>query len=346
LQGQIVFASPACEIRGVCYSVSAWLVAAEVDRDRNPQTRQEALRVRIVSVGEILWDVIGKNEYLGGAPLNFAAHSQKLGHEVYPLSAVGDDARGHKALDLLKARGMSTEFVQVLKDKPTGTAQVELDMEGKPTFRIVRPVAYDFVDLTDDELERIAQLQPDWIYLGTLYHTSAQAMASTRKLLKAVPKAKRFYDVNLREGHWNLATIEQLSSLATVTKLSDSEAESLDAGVDASEGPGDSIESFCRRWCERFGCKTMCVTFGERGCAILKAGKYSHAPGFHVTVADTVGAGDAFSAAFVHGLSQGWDAQRIAKCANAVGALVASRSGAIPEWTIAEAHAMIKAQAS
>jgi fructokinase len=89
----------------------------------------------------------------------------------------------------------------------------------------------------------------------------------------------------------------------------------------------------------------MCVTFGERGCAILNDGKYSQAPGFHVTVADTVGAGDAFSAAFVHGLSQGWDSQQIAECANAVGALVASRSGAIPSWTIAEAHDLMKEHA-
>jgi fructokinase len=301
--------------------------------------------VRIVSVGEILWDVIGENEYLGGAPLNFAAHSQKLGHEVFPLSGVGADARGRKAVDLLKSRGMSTEFIQILPDKPTGTAEVELDMEGKPTFRIVRSVAYDFVDLTDKELKRIAALKPDWIYLGTLYHTAPQALASTRRLLKAVPGARRFYDVNLREGHWNLATVEALSALATVTKLSDSEAESLDASVDASEGPGHSIENFCRRWTDRFGCKTMCVTFGERGCAILNDGQYSQAPGFHVTVADTVGAGDAFSAAFVHGLSQGWDSKHIAECANAVGALVASRSGAIPNWTIAEAHDLMKEHA-
>src|SRR5271166_5747642 len=150
-----------------------------------------AYSVRIVSVGEILWDVIGENEYLGGAPLNFAAHAQKLGHEVFPLSGVGADKRGRKALDLLRARGMSIEFVQVLPDKPTGTAQVELDMEGKPTFRIVRPVAYDFVDLTNQDLKRIAELQPDWIYLGTLYHMSAHSLASTRKLLKAVPKARR-----------------------------------------------------------------------------------------------------------------------------------------------------------
>jgi fructokinase len=301
--------------------------------------------VRIVSVGEILWDVIGKDEYLGGAPLNFAAHSQKLGHEVYPLSAVGADARGKRAIDLLKQRGMSTEFVQVLPDKPTGTAEVELDMEGKPTFRIVRPVAYDFVDLCDDEVKHIASLKPDWIYFGTLYHMSSQTLASTKKLLKAVPKARRFYDVNLREGHWSLATIEQLTALSTVTKLSDSEAEWLDASVDASEGPGHSIEDFCRRWTKRFGCETMCITFGERGCAILKGGRFTQAPGFRVDVADTVGAGDAFSAAFVHGLSKGWTSRRIAECANSVGALVASRSGAIPDWTIAEAHALIKAQA-
>ena len=300
--------------------------------------------MRIVSVGEILWDVIGENEYLGGAPLNFAAHSQKLGHEVFPLSAVGADARGQKALEMLKGRGMSTEFVQVLNDKPTGTAEVFLDMEGKPTFRINRPVAYDFVDLCDDELKAIAKLKPDWIYMGTLYHMSAQALESTKRLLKAVPHARRFYDVNLREGHWSLHTIEELTSLATVTKLSDSEAESLDASVDASEGPGDSIEQFCRRWCARYKTKTMCVTFGPRGCAIMKDGLYTTSPGYHVTVADTVGAGDAFSAAFVHCLSKGWNAKEIGECANAVGALVASRSGAIPEWNIEEAHALMKDQ--
>lgn len=300
--------------------------------------------LRIVSVGEILWDVISENEYLGGAPLNFAAHSQKLGHEVFPLSAVGADARGRKALELLRSRGMSTEFVQVLKDKPTGTAEVFLDMEGKPTFRIVRPVAYDFVDLCDDELKRIASLKPDWIYLGTLYHMSAQALESTKRLLRAAPRAKRFYDVNLREGHWSLHTIEQLTSLATVTKLSDSEAESLDASVDASEGPGDSIKQFCSRWGARYGCKMMCVTFGARGCAIMKDGKYTTTPGYRITVADTVGAGDAFSAAFVHCLSKGWNARQIGECANAVGALVASRPGAIPEWSIEEAHAMMKEQ--
>jgi fructokinase len=295
--------------------------------------------VRIVSVGEIIWDVIGENEYLGGAPLNFAAHARKLGHEVMLLSAVGDDARGRRALELLRKRGLSTELIQVLRHHETGVAEVDLDAEGKPTFRIVRPSAYDFVDLQRSDCRRIAQLQPHWIYFGTLYHMSAQALASTLKLLEAVPTARRFYDVNLREGHWSLATVEKLSSHASVVKLSDAEAEYLDAPLYA-EGQGTSVEDFCRRWMAQYGCEVMCVTFGERGSAILKDSVYGEVPGFRVRVADTVGAGDAFSAAFLHGLEQGWDARRIGTFANAVGALVASRSGAIPDWNVGEAMAL------
>jgi fructokinase len=296
--------------------------------------------VRIVCVGEILWDVIGDNEYLGGAPLNFGAHAQKLGHQVMLLSAVGADDRGHQALELLHTRGVSTELVQVLPEQKTGTAEVELDSEGRPTFRIVRPAAYDFVDLQGADLERIAALRPDWIYLGTLYHMSAQTLACTMKLLDAVPQAKRFYDVNLREGQWSLTSVEQLSRRATVVKLSDAEAEFLDAPIHA-DGLGTSVEDFCRRWIAQYGCEIMCVTFGERGCAILKGNAYNEIPGFRVKVADTVGAGDAFSAAFLHGLDQGWNSERIGTFANAVGGLVASRSGAIPDWRVEDALAMI-----
>jgi fructokinase len=291
-------------------------------------------------VGEILWDVIGSDEYLGGAPLNFGAHARKLGHEVMLLSAVGDDERGHRALELLRKRGMSTEFVQVLPGQNTGTAEVYLDSEGKPTFRIVRPAAYDFVDLSRNDLRRIAELQPQWIYYGTLYHMSAQAMSSTLKLLEAVPTAKRFYDVNLRDGHWSIGAVEELSAHATVVKLSDAEAESLDVPIQA-EGQGTSVEEFCRRWMAQYGCEIMCVTFGERGSSILKDGTYSEVPGYRVQVADTVGAGDAFSGAFLHGLEQGWDPQHIGAFANAVGALVASRSGALPEWNVAEVLTMM-----
>jgi fructokinase len=291
--------------------------------------------MRILSVGEILWDVIGQNEHLGGAPLNFAAHTQKLGHEVFPLSAVGDDERGHRAIELIRACGISTEFIRILPGKPTGTAEVELDMDGKPTFRIIRPVAYDFVDLAASEIHALVELDPQWVYVGTLFHTSSTALASTLRLLDALPSARRFYDVNIRDQNWNLPAVEQLSSRATVVKLNDWEAECLDATFDV-EGERESIESFARRWADRFGVQIVCVTCGERGCSILHDGQMTQVPGFRVHIVDTVGAGDAFAAGFVHALSQGWPIEQGARFANAVGAVVASKPGAIPDWSIDE----------
>lgn len=298
--------------------------------------------MRILSVGEILWDVIGQTEHLGGAPLNFAAHTQKLGHEVFPLSAVGDDKRGHRALELIRRRGISTDFIRLHADKSTGTAEVELDLDGKPTFRIVRPAAYDFVELSAADLQEMAKLDPQWVYVGTLFHTSSAALASTLRLLHALPAARRFYDINLRDQNWNLTAIEQLSSQSTVVKLNDWEAECLDATFDV-EGEHESIESFARRWADRFGVKIVCVTCGERGCSILQDGQFTQVPGFRVEIADTVGAGDAFAAGFVHGLSQGWDAQQIGRFANAVGAVVASKPGAIPEWSLDEVREKLRA---
>ena len=291
--------------------------------------------MRILSVGEILWDVIEQSEHLGGAPLNFAAHAQKLGHEVFPLSAVGDDERGHRALELIQQRGISTQFIRVLPGKATGTAEVELDLDGKPTFRIVRPAAYDFVELSANDIKALADLNPQWVYFGTLYHTSGAALASTLKLLDALPAAQRFYDINLRDDNWNLTAIEQLSSRTTVVKLNDWEAECLDATFDL-EGDHDLLESFARRWADRFGPKVVCITRGEHGCAILNDSEFIQVPGFRVQIADTVGAGDAFAAGFVHGLSQGWSAQQTGRFANAVGAVVASKPGAIPPWNIDE----------
>lgn len=297
--------------------------------------------MRIVSVGEILWDVIGENEYLGGAPMNFAAHARQLGHDVFLLSAVGEDDRGQRAIQGVQQRGISTDFLQVRPGQPTGTAEVDLDVDGKPMFRIVRPAAYDFVELGAEQLAQIAELRPDWIYFGTLFHMSRQSLASTLKLLQAVPSARRFYDVNLRDNNWSLSVVERLASHANVIKLCDSEAEFLDASVNAG-GQDGSVEQFCRRWSGQYGCDTVCVTFGERGCAIFQHGEYCEVPGFRVDVADTVGAGDAFSAAFVHGQSQGWDARRVAIFANAVAALVVSRRGATPDWRVEECWKMIE----
>lgn len=297
--------------------------------------------MRILSIGEVLWDVIGVTEYLGGAPLNFAAHAQKLGHEVFLHSGVGDDDRGRRALDGLRRCAISSEFVQLVPGQRTGTAEVEVGPDGKPMFRVVRPAAYDFVCLTSSHWERLIQLQPQWVYFGTLFHASKRALDVTLKLLDEIPSARTFYDVNLRDGNWSLTTVEQLASRASVIKLSESEAEFLDASL-SMDGGQASMEHFCRRWSDQYRCKTICVTFGERGCGIYRDGSYTEIPGCKVEVSDTVGAGDAFSAAFLHGLEQGWDARRSGAFGNAVAALVASRPGAIPDWSLDEIDPILR----
>jgi len=296
--------------------------------------------MRIVSIGEVLWDVIGASEYLGGAPLNFAAHARKLGHEVYLVSGVGEDERGRRALEAIERLGIARDYIQVVSGRPTGTAEVELDPDGKPMFRIVRPAAYDFVRLTPELRQRIAALQPNWIYCGTLFHASEHVLDATLALIEEVPSAKRIYDVNLRDGNWSLATVEKLAAHADVIKLSDSEAEFLDATL-GTDGEGASIRHFCERWCDQYHCKTVCVTMGERGCAIFHDRVFTEAPASKIEVVDTVGAGDAFAAALVHGMEQGWTMPRCAAFANAVAALVASRPGAIPEWSVEEAWRML-----
>jgi fructokinase len=140
--------------------------------------------------------------------------------------------------------------------------------------------------------------------------------------------------MNLRTGHWNFALVEDLSRIATVLKLNDSEAELLFQLVFGDKQ--FSLEEFCRYWSSTYGVQTICITLGGEGCAVFIDDALRTFPGYTVKVVDTVGAGDAFAAAFLHGLHSGWPVEHIAPFANALGALVASRAGATPAWTLDE----------
>ncbi|MGH9454442.1 MAG: PfkB family carbohydrate kinase, partial [Terriglobia bacterium] len=126
-------------------------------------------------------------------------------------------------------------------------------------------------------------------------------------------------------------------SLAHVVKLNDWEITEVDAMLG---GHNDSIEGFCRNHAGEFGWEAICVTRGAEGCAVFMRGEYLESPGYKVKVADAIGAGDAFAAAFLHGYTSGWPAARIADFANRVGALIASHTGAIPDWSVEEALAL------
>ena len=290
--------------------------------------------MQILAIGEVLWDVFDHAEFLGGAPLNFSAAAQRLGNSIVLVTAVGDDPRGHRALESMNALGLSTDLVQLLPGKETGTAQVTTDSAGNASYLIKRPAAFDELALNDERLAAIFNLRPSWIYFGTLAQTDSLAEDNLRRILQGVPGAKCFYDMNLREGHWNLPLVQRLSDLASILKLNETEAETLFQLTLPGEefSPG----KFCRHWSSTYGIETICVTLGSEGCAIFSEDALQYFAGFSVIVADTVGAGDAFAAAFLHGLGAQWPMAQTAAFANALGALVASRAGATPAWTIDE----------
>jgi fructokinase len=302
------------------------------------------LTVKILSMGEVLWDVFGETEYLGGAPLNFSAVSQRLGNSVALLTAVGADERGDRVLKSMNDLGLTTEFVQRVTQRPTGTAIVSTDSELNTVFTIERPAAFDCLTVDAALLGRVAQFAPDWLYFGTLAQANPHMETALLRLVENLPDTQCYCDVNLRAGHWTLALVEKLSAVADVLKLNRTEAEILyELALGKS---GFSLEHFCRHWASTYEIAIICVTLGSDGCAIFAGDTLRSFPGFAVEVDDTVGAGDAFAAAFLHGLSAGWPLEKNAAFANALGALVASRPGATPDWNLEECLDLIRSRSS
>jgi fructokinase len=293
--------------------------------------------VRIVSIGEVLWDVIGDKEYLGGAALNFSAHAAQLGHTVFFVSAVGKDERGRRVLERMGELGLSTQFVHEIDVYPTGLVTVELNAAGVPKFTLHHPAAYDAPELSESDLSTLLSPKPDWIYFGTLFQMSPQAKQLTYRLIDSHCGARLLFDVNLRKDSYTAPLVRELMARAQVVKLNEDEAREIDKMLGRAPR---SLDDFCRFYTKEFSWQSVCITRGEKGCVMLVNGEYVEADGYAVQSQDTVGAGDAFAAAFIHGLTLQWPTQEIADFANRVAALVASRPGGTPTWNVEEAKAL------
>jgi len=296
----------------------------------------EGIVMRVLSVGEVLWDVFPQRELMGGAPLNFAVNSTKLGNSAALVSAVGIDARGARIREEVTASGIDSRYIEVLPEQPTGVALVGKTPEGEPSFSIPRPAAFDFIKLSPEAIRDVREiLKPDWLYYGTLVQTNPGVEDTTRLIYESVPEMRCFYDMNLRPGCWNLSLVQRLSAMASVVKLNELEARTL-GEITGMGSESFSLGGFCKDWAENFKVHTICVTLGAGGCMIFQDGVTQTVPGFPAAVEDTVGAGDAFAAAFLHGYHRGWPILTTARFANAVGSVVASRAGATPEWNLDE----------
>jgi len=301
--------------------------------------------MRVWSIGEVLWDVFPDQERLGGAPLNVCANLHRMGDSATLLSAVGNDERGRLALASMAALGLDSRYVRVVEHLPTGVALVRIAADGEPSYQIPRPAAFDALETGPEALasalREAVETRVDWLYFGSLLQTSQEIEQFTRQLARLLPQTRCFYDINLRTGQWSLPLVERLSSMATVMKLNEDEAETLFRLRWPLE-TDYSLAAFCGRWATLYDLETICVTLGKDGCAIYQAGDVHRCDGYPVVVQDTVGAGDAFAAGFLHGYHEGWPLAQCGRFANAVGAIVASRSGATPPWSMAECEALMQ----
>jgi len=284
--------------------------------------------MKIVSIGEILWDVFPEGEFIGGAPFNLAAHAARLGNESYLLSAVGDDGYGKRALAEMKRLGVRQDLMSISRRNPTGMVSISGTSAEEASYTILRPAAYDDVTANAPLLEKVKQLSPQWLCLGTLFAHSASGLDTVRQLLDSSP-GRRFYDVNLRDGHYRWDTVETLLHSANVVKLNQHEL----GWVGRKSGyQGEPLATLCASLSQEYAVETICVTRGGGGCAVYYRGEFLEVEGEKVTVASTVGAGDAFSAMFLHGIAAGWSIAECARRANCLGAFVASQTGAVPDY--------------
>jgi len=295
----------------------------------------------IVSIGEVLWDLLPDGEYLGGAPFNFAANCARLGHRVLFLSAVGQDPLGQRTLEAIEASGVSSNLVSRVSEAGTGVVRVEFDTDGQPHYTINRPAAYDFLRLDKQALKSIVTRHPDFVYFGTLSELYENNQAAVIKLIDALPGSLCFYDVNLRKDSFNLGLLTQLMPRAQIVKMNEQETRVVQElfGTKAA-----NLEEFCWTYCRKFGWRAAWITLGPAGCAVFHDGKFAEVAGFPVATPNPVGAGDAFSAAVCHGILENWPVVRIAEFANKLGALIASQPGAVSAWSLQDIDSIQIAQ--
>ena len=286
-------------------------------------------RPTILSFGEVLWDLFPAGPRFGGAPANFACHAAALGGDVTMISAVGSDARGVEAIEILEAYGIQTDLIQTLTDAPTGTVGIELDAQGKPTFSIHEDSAWDRLPWNLELESRIKSA--DAVYFGTLGQRGAQSRETIRRALDVAAGAgvARVLDVNLRAPFYDDALIRESVKQASILKLSDDElAEVCSAcGIDPAGPPQASLSRLMRE----FGLDLVVMTRGAQGALLVLPDRSVAQPGIPTTVRDTVGAGDSFAASFLIGLLRGDAHEASLKSACELAAGVCAQMGAVPD---------------
>jgi len=297
-------------------------------------------KLTIIGLGEILWDIFedvpGRNEadgrsarVLGGAPCNFAYHVNGLGHTGVPLSRAGEDRLGDDIIRAVQDLGMDPRYIQRDPERPTGAVLVGLDQSGTPDFTIVQDVAWDYMEPDDRWLALAAR--SDAVCFGTLAQRCAASRRTIQQVLDSASSALTICDINFRQRFYSREVVTESLAAADVLKLNGEELDML-AQVLAPARPRPA-DAFIRGLMADYELRMVCVTLGADGCRLVTPEETVARPVPPTDVMDTVGSGDAFTAALAVKFLDGAGLGAVAEAANLMGAFVAAHRGATPILT-------------
>jgi fructokinase len=293
-------------------------------------TRPPTPRPIVVGLGELLWDLFPAGKQLGGAPANFAYITALLGDTGIVASRVGDDRLGQEALWQLKSSGLDVNRIQRDLAHPTGTVKVTVDLKGQPEYQITENVAWDFLEFSEDWISLARSTHA--VCFGSLAQRNSVSRATIRAFLSALPSfAIGIFDVNLRQSYFSAEIIRDSLRYAKILKLNHEEFPRFLALLQCPLDNSARSEVSAARWlCNEFQIQIVCITRGPNGSVLVTPAAQNEHPGFSVKIADTVGAGDAFTATLVHHALRGSSLAAMNAAANRMGAWVASQEGATP----------------
>jgi fructokinase len=281
----------------------------------------------IVGIGELLWDVLPRGKQLGGAPVNFACHCRQLGGLAFPVSCIGQDDLGREIREALDTLHVDHSYVIDDPNHPTGTVQVTLDPNGKPTYEICEHVAWDYLPMSD-ALASLAKTA-DAVCFGSLAQRNHVSRTTIREFLNLMrPESLRVFDVNLRQAFFSQEIIEDSLALANILKLSDEELPILTPLFNLTGSPLEQLEQLRAK----FDLSLIAYTRGPNGSILVRANETHDHPGCPGMATDSVGAGDSFTATLCTGLLRHRPLAEINEHANRVGTFVCSQTGATPTF--------------
>ncbi|WP_129715939.1 carbohydrate kinase [Pedobacter sp. SYP-B3415] len=285
------------------------------------------MQKRVVSIGEILWDLLPSGRKPGGSSMNVALNLHKQGIDSRFISAVGRDTDGRELSDFLASQSFPANLIQQ-NHLPTSTVEVELDAAGHASYTIVEPVAWDAIEAVPEALSAVSEA--DALVYCSLTCRNEKTRHTVQELLGRA--SFKVFDINLRAPHYQPYTLKNLLAAADLLKINEHEIAYLRTAFSLK---GSEDVALLEEIARLFDISIICLTLGDKGAWVWTAEKlYTH-QGYRVEVADTVGAGDAFLATFVASYLQGYPLEATLDRACKVGAFVASRAGANPDYSSA-----------